>query len=112
MQEEGFFSANLWWYSGVLLVSDVAGVVDPHKLAETLTPSGGQMQPHVEGVLSLRSLVPPAEPISLKLGRFLQRDDNAYKPIQDLKTHLEHSSSSLFVQYISAKRQFKVFNRQ
>lgn len=53
------------------LVSDVAGVVDPHQLTETLTPPRGQMQPHMEAVLSLRRWVPPAEPIPLKLGRFL-----------------------------------------
>lgn len=58
-------------YSCLLLVSDVAGVVDPHQLTETLTPPRGQIEPHVEGVLSLRRWVPPAEPIPLKLGHFL-----------------------------------------
>lgn len=53
------------------LVSDVAGVVVPHQLIETLTPPRGQMQSHVEGVLSLRCWVPPAEPIPLNLGCFL-----------------------------------------
>lgn len=53
------------------LVSDVAGVVDPHQLTKTLAPPRAQMQSHVEAVLCLWRRVPPAEPIPLKLGRFL-----------------------------------------
>ena len=55
----------------LLLVSDVAGVMDPRQLTETLTPPRGQMQSNVEVVFNLRRLVPPAEPILLKLGCFL-----------------------------------------
>lgn len=61
-----------------LLVRDVAGVVDPHQLIETLTPPRGQMQSYVEGVLSLGSWVPPAEPIPLNLGRFLSMHNAIY----------------------------------
>lgn len=58
----------------LLLVIDVAGVVYPLELTEHLTPPRGQMQSHMEAVFSLRSWVPPAEPIPLKLSRFLLRN--------------------------------------
>lgn len=62
-----------------LLVSDVAGVVVPHQLSETLTPPRGEIQSHVEGVLSLGSWVPPAEPIPLNFGHFLWKYAAVYK---------------------------------
>lgn len=67
MKSKSFFPLIL----SFLLVSDVAGVVVPHQLSETLTPPRGEIQSHVEGVLSLGSWVPPAEPIPLNFGRFL-----------------------------------------
>lgn len=68
-------SCKCW---SLLLVGDVAGVVDPHQLAVALTPPTGQLQSHVEAVLSLlRSRgVPPAEPAPLKLGRFLSGNNS------------------------------------
>lgn len=57
----------------------MAGVVDPHEFIETLTPPSGQMQPHVEAVFSIRMWVPPAEPITLKLGLFLLINNKVYK---------------------------------
>lgn len=49
-------------------------MVDPHKLTKTLMPPRGQSQSHVKAVFSLRSWVPPAEPIPLEVGRFLSTD--------------------------------------
>lgn len=72
----------------LLLVSDVAGVVDPHQLTETLTPPRGQMQSHVEAVFSLRRWVPPAEPIPLKLGRFLLTNNAVHKLSHKLTAQL------------------------
>lgn len=74
-----FFLLYYYWCFCLLLVGDVAGVVDPHQLTETLTPPRGQMQSHVEAVFNLRRGVPPAEPIPLKLGRFLLTNNAVYK---------------------------------
>lgn len=62
-----------------LPVSDVAGVVDPQEFIKTLTPPSGQMQPHVEAVFSILMWVPPAEPMTLKLGLFLSINNKVYK---------------------------------
>lgn len=55
------------------LVSDVAGVVCPHQLTETLMPPSGQMQSHMEGVLNLRNCVASEEPIPWNLSHPLLR---------------------------------------
>lgn len=51
----------------VLLVGEVAGVVDPHQFIETAAPPSGQLQSHMEGVFSLRLRVPPEKPVTLNL---------------------------------------------
>lgn len=78
------YMGTLFLYSttagtGPLPVSDVAGVVDPHEFIKTLTPPSGQVQPHVEAVFSILMWVPPAEPITLKLGLFLTINHKVYK---------------------------------
>lgn len=66
-------------YSSILLVSDVTGVMEPHQLTGTMTPPRGQLESNVEAVFSLWGWVPPAEPIPLKLGRFLLTNDTVYR---------------------------------
>lgn len=73
----------------ILLVSDVAGVVNPHQLVGTLTPPRGQMQSHMKAVFSLWRWVPPAEPIPLKLGRFLLTKGRSLQA--GLKTDINNS---------------------
>lgn len=58
-------------HSGLLLVINVAGVVSPHQLIETLTPPRGQMQSHVEVVFHFRMWVSPVETILLNFSHFL-----------------------------------------
>lgn len=62
--------------AGVVLVGEVAGVVDPHQFIETAAPPGGQLQSHVEGVFSLRLLVPPEESVTLNLDLLLRVKSN------------------------------------
>lgn len=57
-------------------VGDVAGMVDPHQLAEALPPPSGQLQSDMEGALGFRYGVPPAEPAPLVLCHLLLKDDN------------------------------------
>lgn len=58
-------------------VSNVAGVVEPHKFIETVAPPHGQVKSNVEGALSLWGWVTPAERITLNLSLLLQKRDKS-----------------------------------
>lgn len=70
--------AGEWAATGacVLLVGEVTGVVDPHEFIEAAAPPSGQLQAHMEGVLGLRLLVPPEEPVALNLALLLSEKHN------------------------------------
>lgn len=63
--EEYFLSSAIG--AGVLLVGEVAGVVDPHEFIETAAPPSGQLHSHVKRLFRLGLRVPPEESVTLDL---------------------------------------------